>query len=60
MESTIRAHLPVVLRQLKGALTSSTPVISQRGGNDVSVVRLTTHVVNSLVSMLPSAGSEGV
>ncbi|CAM9263383.1 unnamed protein product [Scytosiphon promiscuus] len=60
MESTIRAHLPVVLRQLKGALASSTPVITQRGGNDVSVVRLTTHVVNSLVSMLPSAGSEGV
>ncbi|CAN0255560.1 unnamed protein product, partial [Ectocarpus sp. 8 AP-2014] len=49
-EATIRAHLPVVLRQLKGALTTSTPIISQRGGTDVSVVRLTTHVVNSLAS----------
>lgn len=59
-EPTIRMHLPVVLRQLKGALTASNPIISQRGGTDVSVVRLTTHVVNSLASMLPPARAEGV
>eukprot|EP00752_Nemacystus_decipiens_P016776 g15013.t1 len=59
-EATIRAHLPVVLHQLKSALTTSTPIISQRGGPDVSVVRLTTHVVNSLASMLPPGGSEGL
>lgn len=59
-ETTIRAHLPVVLHQLKNALTTSTPIISQRGGPDVSVVRLTTHVVNSLASMLPPAGSVGL
>ena len=58
-EATIRAHLPLVLHQLKNALTTSTPIISQRGGPDVSVVRLTTHVVNSLASMLPPAGSDG-
>lgn len=59
-DATIRVHLPVVLRQLKGALTASTPTISQRGGTDVAVVRLTTHVVNSLGSQLPPAGaSEG-
>lgn len=46
-----------MLRQLKGALTASTPTISQRGGADVAVVRLTTHVVNSLGFQLPPAAA---
>ena len=59
-EPKIRTHLPLVLGQLKSALLSATPTIAARGGPDVNMVRLTTHVVNSLgltSSTMPSAAS---
>lgn len=47
-EAKIRVHLPVVLAQLRSALTAAVPTIAARGGPDLGVIRMTAHVVNSL------------
>lgn len=59
-EPKIRTHLPVVLSQLRNALTQAVPTIASRGGLDVSVIRMTAHVVNSLALTAGAAQAPGV
>lgn len=58
-EPRIRTHLPLVLTQLRRALSAAGPTIAERGGDDVQVLRLTAHVVNSLALTAGAASNVG-